>query len=223
MHAHDYIWRSQASLLAKISVSLFNRLIGSLKPTPTKSHYRLNVRHIAEVIQGLLRLPPPVSAKTPDKKALMYKLWIHECRRGFSDRLICEEDEEVFERAMFDQLEAVQGIDYDKEDYDLSNSQLLFSNFTDPVISLDYNIITDRDKFVKILEEEMEKYNALFPRAKFVGIQMFEYMIEHLCRFTRILSQKKGHGLLVSLGGNGRQVLIKLASFLTECSPHIIS
>lgn len=43
-------------------------------------------------------------------------------------------------------------------------------------------------------------------------------MIEHLSRISRIVRKPKGHGLLVSLGGNGRTTLTKLAAFINDCT-----
>lgn len=42
-------------------------------------------------------------------------------------------------------------------------------------------------------------------------------MIQHLSRISRIMQKPQGHGLLVSLGGNGRTTLTKLAAHLNEC------
>jgi dynein heavy chain, axonemal len=41
-------------------------------------------------------------------------------------------------------------------------------------------------------------------------------MIEHFSRISRIIQKPQGHGLLVSLGGNGRTTLMKLAAFLNS-------
>lgn len=38
--------------------------------------------------------------------------------------------------------------------------------------------------------------------------------IEHVCRLARILRSERGNGLLVGVGGMGKQSLVKLSSHL---------
>jgi dynein heavy chain len=47
---------------------------------------------------------------------------------------------------------------------------------------------------------------------------MFDYVIEHTSRLSRIIFKPYGNGLLIGLGGNGRKSLAKIASFINECS-----
>jgi dynein heavy chain len=64
------------------------------------------------------------------------------------------------------------------------------------------------------LSQIIEQYNQANPKAQLRGLQLFTYMIEHLSRISRMVLAPHGHGLLVSLGGNGRSILTKLAAFL---------
>ena len=64
----------------------------NLPPTPAKNHYTFNLRDLSSVFNGILLAPINVLKTT----GVMKRLWVHECLRVFSDRLICDEDKEIF-------------------------------------------------------------------------------------------------------------------------------
>ena len=72
--------------------AVFKDAIQNFLPTPSKSHYVFNLRDFARVIKGVL-LVPATHLKEGDK---LYRLWIHEVYRVFYDRLIDQDDREVF-------------------------------------------------------------------------------------------------------------------------------
>jgi dynein heavy chain len=45
---------------------------------------------------------------------------------------------------------------------------------------------------------------------------LFDYVIQHLSRISRIIFKPYGNGLLIGIGGNGRRSLSKLAAFINE-------
>jgi len=61
-----------------------NVLNGPLKPTPNKSHYTFNLRDISRIFQGLCN----ANQKLAPQPVHLVRMWIHENKRVFGDRLI---------------------------------------------------------------------------------------------------------------------------------------
>ena len=66
--------------------------MSSLLPTPAKSHYTFNLRDLAKVFQGTLMGSP----KFIEKPIGMVRLWSHELKRVFEDRLTTSDDHDWF-------------------------------------------------------------------------------------------------------------------------------
>lgn len=64
--------------------------------------------------------------------------------------------------------------------------------------------------FKSMLQDYLEDYQ--FSVGKEMGMIFFTDAIEHACRLARILRSERGNGLLVGVGGMGKQSLTKLAS-----------
>lgn len=73
-------------------VEVYTAVCTSLRPTPSKSHYRFNFRDLSRLLGGLLSIAP--AACGGDVPAALTRLWAHEVRRVFGDRLVCEEDQQ---------------------------------------------------------------------------------------------------------------------------------
>ena len=78
--------------LVQSTIDTFNNVVSSLLPTPAKSHYTFNLRDLAKVFQGTLMGSP----KFIEQPIGMVRLWSHELKRVFEDRLTTSEDHEWF-------------------------------------------------------------------------------------------------------------------------------
>jgi dynein heavy chain len=148
---------------------------------------------------------------------MIVKLFIHEIRRVFADRML-QEDYVWFKGVV---TEAYKRF--------FSNPGLLTDEtfnclFTD-VMKLDggvsvYEEVVDRRKLVKILENKQEDYN--FSSNDKLNLVFFDDAIEQILRICRILRQPRGNAMLIGVGGSGKQSLSKLASFIMKCEPYQI-
>lgn len=73
---------------------------------------------------------------------------------------------------------------------------------------------------MKTVNEIIDYYNQM--NKEKLSILLFDYMLQHLSRLSRIIFKPYGNGLLIGLGGNGRKSLTKLAAFINECIPYKI-
>jgi len=61
----------------------------------------------------------------------------------------------------------------------------------------------------------LEKFNAEYP-AKKMDLVLFDDALEHLLRINRLMEMPRGSGLLVGVGGSGKQSLVRLSSFVSR-------
>merc|ERR1719487_2371507 len=178
-------------------------------PSALKFHYQFNLKDTSNIFQGLLISQPGIykGASGPTK---FCRLWLHECTRVFSDRLVSASDE----TAMLGIMESAvkkhfQGVD----NQELFADGLLFTSFMSVHGGNDkvYMAITGPDKLKKCLEEKLSEYNENFAAMELV---LFGIAASHICRIARIVDAPCGNALLVGVGGSGKQSLSRLACFI---------
>lgn len=139
---------------------------------------------------------------------------MHEARRVFSDRLVSHEDLRKVE-VILGRLFASSSIFRGEDLLEYTPERVFFCNFFDADAN-DYSIVADQNSLKIALSSLIERYNQLNSKKPFLDLQLFDYMLGHLSRISRIIKKNKGHGLLVSLGGNGKTTLSKLAIFIND-------
>jgi dynein heavy chain len=189
------------------TIEIYDTIARELLPTPAKSHYTFNLRDLAKVFQGILSGDPK---SIRDSNGLV-RLWVHECSRVFSDRLVNDEDRKWFADLRDRQL---------SDRFEMSFSELcqtdrlMFGDYLSSGDAKPYTHIEDLEAAKKTFESYLEDYNA--ESTKPMHLVLFMDAIEHVSRISRIIRQPKGNALLLGVGGSGRQSLTRLAAFAAE-------
>ncbi|KAG9277586.1 dynein heavy chain 11, axonemal-like [Astyanax mexicanus] len=191
--------------LVQAAICLHQKMTQNFLPTAIRFHYIFNLRDISNIFQGIL-FAQPESVRYPID--LVY-LWLHECSRVYSDKLMEEKDVELFNKILLDTGKRYfEGID----ESIFIHQPLIYSHFAHGVGEPRYAQVSDWEKLQKTLTEALEHYNELHANMNLV---LFEEAMQHICRISRILEAPVGNALLIGVGGSGKQSLCRLAAFLS--------
>mmetsp|Transcript_13737 Transcript_13737/g.31794 ORF Transcript_13737/g.31794 Transcript_13737/m.31794 type:complete len:4493 (-) Transcript_13737:49-13527(-) len=190
--------------IIKATFDLFRNVWNTFLPTAIKFHYQFNLREVSSVFEGLCR----AQAEYFSAPLQFTRLWVHECERVFSDRLVTEQDLVRFGEMLADTVKKF----FDDQDAEKVNARpLVFASFVTPQENPPYIGISDAAKLKKLLDDKLTEYNE---SNAVMNLVLFEQAIEHVCRITRVIFQPRGNALLVGVGGSGKQSLAKLSAFI---------
>ncbi|XP_074478915.1 dynein axonemal heavy chain 2 [Sebastes fasciatus] len=193
--------------LTQATLELYYDVTARFLPTPAKIHYLFNLRDISKVFQGLLRAHPDFH----DTKSNIIRLWIHECFRVVSDRLVDHSDMEAFVTLLGEKL--VSLFDLTFHSICPNKQPPIFGDFlSEPRV---YEDLLDMKGLKKFMETQLDDYN-LTPGVVPMSLVLFRDAIEHITRIVRVISQLRGNMLLVGVGGSGRQSLSKMAAYICD-------
>uniref|UniRef100_A0A8D8RBM8 Dynein heavy chain 2, axonemal n=1 Tax=Cacopsylla melanoneura TaxID=428564 RepID=A0A8D8RBM8_9HEMI len=186
------------------TINLYENVLANLIPNPDKMYYVFTTKDISKVFEGLLRSDP---SAIPNKDTFT-RLWVHECNRVFSDRIVDVNDKEWFDKTLSDTLNKYFDATADNV---LKGRLPLFSD----IIGEEgrYEEVIDSEQFMQFLKLKVKEYNEqddIVP----MDLVLFQGAMEHIIRIGRVISQPKGHLLLVGMGGSGRTYLTRISAFL---------
>lgn len=206
------------------SVEMYQILQENLKATPQKPHYLFNLRDVSKLFQGI-HLVHPKEFKAGQNKVA--RIWIHELYRVIADRLLYQADKEV----VFERMKYVLNLKLRANFETIMNEILpkgekLNENYTDVerivmtdvtgeainVEERDYIEHPDLGAVRKKVELYLEEFNMTSKTP--MNIIIFDFATIQILKICRILKLDKSHGVLIGLGGSGRQTLAKLSSFI---------
>jgi dynein heavy chain len=187
-------------------ITVYKTISAQLLPTPAKSHYTFNLRDLSKTFQGILM----GESKSIESTEKLVKLWYHESCRVFQDRLINDEDRNWFTNLLKERMTADFGVDYSKV---VTVEPVIYGDFTVPNAEVKvYAEIDDFKLMKKCMDEYLEDFNQInMAKMKLV---LFLDAMRHVARISRIIRQPFGNGLLLGVGGSGRQSLTRLAAHM---------
>lgn len=178
-------------------------------PSAAKFHYQFNLKDVANIFQGLLNTN---AAFFKDGASKFVRVWLHECYRVFSDRLINTSDQGELQ-GILEKVAAKHFSNVPKDD--LFSVPLIMTSFVSQAGGNErqYLPVKDMPQIKKVVEDKLNEHNEQYAAMNLV---LFDDAINHVCRISRITDNPCGNALLVGVGGSGKQSLARLASFVNQ-------
>lgn len=230
LHSELPAFAELARPLVQASICVYEKVLVTMLPTPSKSHYTFNLRDLSKVIQGILMIRSPAC----QERQILLRLWMHEEARVFRDRLLCVEDRQWFDNACESALATfatglAKGISSEPKNSSSKGGEksverseeasemesLVFGTFRQQEnrrYELIASSMSEVENLSGLLADYLDEYNMTFPSR--MHLVFFRDAISHVARICRVLSQPRGNALLVGVGGSGRQSLTRLATFI---------
>lgn len=196
-----------ADLLVKSTVELWDLVMTKFTPSTRKFHYLFTLRDLAAVFQGL-----SMSQKTGYNQQRLIQLWMHECLRVFSDRLVDDLDIQTFNELLESRVRE-NFRKYVTVAPELVESRPIFASFVYNTDHPVYLPVDSMDQLKTVLTQKLDQYNENNP---VMNLELFQLAMMHICRIARIIENPGGNALLVGVGGSGKQSLCRLASFICQ-------
>ncbi|XP_076978309.1 dynein axonemal heavy chain 11 isoform X2 [Tamandua tetradactyla] len=192
------------STLIQATIAFHQMMMLNFLPTAVKFHYIFNLRDLSNVFQGIL-FASPKCLKDPND---LIRLWLHESSRVYGDKLIDTRDCDLFQKKM---VETAHKYFESVDKQVLLQQPLIYCHFANGGEEPSYLPVKDWGTLKMLLTEMLDNYNELNAAMHLV---LFEDAMQHVCRISRILRTPQGHGLLIGVGGSGKQSLSRLAAYI---------
>jgi len=214
--------------LTMATIDLWGAVKARMLPTPSKFHYIFTMFDLSRVFQGILHPPEDIIEKMG--AAGVIDLWKHECLRVFCDKLTSLADQEWTLKSVQEIMTSHFGEEVAKEHGHLQ----YFVDFlrpdvldpeTDEVIELApkiYEAGPSFDELKVLVTKWLKEYNNE-PKLKEMPLVLFDDAVKHCLRIVRLLSLPRSSGLLVGVGGSGRQSLTRLAAYISRHTAYQIA
>lgn len=198
--------RKYCQNLINATVSLHLRCAQIFTPTAVKFHYTFNLRDLSNVFIGLLFSTSECIQNPTD----LARLWCHETRRVYKDKLCEARDLDTFDKS---QKDLVKKFFDEISDTDVFINPLIYCHFARGIGEPKYMPVSNWESLHKLLTDALKGYNELNAAMDLV---LFEDAMMHICQINRILESPRSNALLVGVGGSGKQSLSRLAAYISS-------
>jgi dynein heavy chain len=204
-----------AGKLTAATIDVWAKVQRSLLPTPSRFHYVFNMRELSRIFQGIVETPIEC---IPDENRLV-SLWKHECTRVFADKLARQQDKDFIDKTITEFMHSHFG-----EQLSHANAGTNWwadfqrESMEDPETGDDigapkfYEQMYSFEHVRAKAYEYLTKFNDVYPAKKMLLV-LFDDAMKHMMRINRTIQQKRGSGMLVGVGGSGKQSLARLSAF----------
>ena len=213
--------RTMGVTLASATVELYSKMEAHFLPSATKCVYTWSMRDIARVSQGVC-----LSTAEHYRTELSFaRLWLHEAKRVFGDRMVTSADATRFEETVVAASKCYFEADQEK----IHAKPLTFTRFVTreegdaaPTNGAEGSYLPlargeeGRSALKAALAERLASYNSENTTTGAMNLVLFEEAMMHIARIVRIISASYGNALLIGLGGAGKQSLSRLAAFICD-------
>ena len=198
---------SLAQSLTEATLYLHQQVVIKFLPSAVKFVYNWNMRELDNIYIGLTTMNSAQYGSPLD----VYRLWAHECRRVFNDRLIGEADRSTLESILNESASKF----LDPKSYkqaEVFEEPLLFTNFITLAAGQPVYVKLDAYETLKdTLDAKLAEYNE---SNTIMDLVLFKDAMKHCCRIARIVSKARGNALLIGVGGSGKQSLSRLSAYI---------
>jgi len=190
--------------LVDSTIAVHTEVLHKFLPSAIKFVYNWNMRELGNIFQGLTLAQGQFF---PDGMSLA-RLWLHECIRVFSDRMVDTSENDKFMECV---KHAVGKDLHCLNQDDLFAMPNIFTAFHKPIVPTVYVPVEGMSKLSQVLQDRLTEYNE---SNAMMDLVLFNDAMEHICRIARVISNPSGNAMLIGVGGSGKQSLAKLATFI---------
>ena len=104
---------------------------------------------------------------------------------------------------------------YKAEDEENARDAIFVDFLIDDEDTKVYEEVIEYEKLRDHLIEKLEKFN-MQPKVSKMDIVLFRDAIIHVSKIYRVINLKRGHALLVGVGGSGRHSLTRLSAYISN-------